>query len=457
MAQRGGLLELVARGKKDLFFQSNPSVSYFHSVYRRVAPFAEEVFLTQPRNAPEWGRWVEFDLDHRGDLIRKLYLRIALPTWLPERYAKENATSVITDASGVSFGYTTNIGFQMLEKIQVFQDQVLLQELYGEYLDWRLRQLNSLATTYVIAADVGARGDSPLDIGRSATPYLRVPIPLIGWENVGDPGFPMAAMRNQRFRIRILLRPLDDLIVASDQRLRPSPWSKSFRIQRSAGGPLELFDTLPRTAMKTIGMALETTHVYVQKDVQEWLRIQEWRIPYRHTQYQEFTIEDNQWNAAASVASFSLPFRLDVVGPANRLLLGFQREGDRLSGWRSLLERPVTQLRLNIANLDRIQPFPLEVFQDITAYWKNQRAAQNQANLDKPHPVFTFTFGGRETKQPAGTLNLTRATLPEIWATLASIDVDLRTRSRKAFLGVYVETWKIWQIREGLGKCMVDE
>jgi hypothetical protein len=458
MSQRGGLLELVARGKKDLFFHANPSVSYFHSVYRRVAPFVEEVFVSQPRNTPEWGRWVEFDLEHRGDLVRKTYLRIKLPTWLPDTYASLNGTSIITDASGVSFGYTNNIGFQLLEKIQLFQDQVLLQELYGEYLDWRLRQLNSLATTYVIAAGVGARGDTSLEIGRSATPgHLRVPIPLIGWENVGDPGFPMVAMRKQRFRLRILLRNLEDVVVASDQRIRPSPWHAFFRIQRSPTATPETFTTLGKSAMKTIQMSLETSQVYVQKDVQEWLRIQDWRIPYRHAQHQDFTVEDNQWNAASSVASFSLPFRLDIVGPVGRLLTGFQQEGDRLSGWRTLLEAPATQLRLNIANIDRIQPFPLQVFQDVTSYWKNQRAAQNQANLDKPHSVFTLTFGGRDSKQPAGTLNFTRSTPPEVWATLASIPIDMRTKSRKSFFTVFAESWRIWQIQEGVGKCMVDE
>ena len=28
----GGLLELVARGKKDLFFTNNPTVPYYHNV-----------------------------------------------------------------------------------------------------------------------------------------------------------------------------------------------------------------------------------------------------------------------------------------------------------------------------------------------------------------------------------------------------------------------------------------
>ena len=131
--------ELIARGKKDAFFTSNPKTSFFHSVYRKYSATVEEFHLTAPRNPPEWGRWVEFELEHRGDLVRKFHLRITLPTWLPASIAAANPTGFVSDASGVSYGYCNNIGYQILEKIQVFQDQLLIQELYGEYLDWKIR------------------------------------------------------------------------------------------------------------------------------------------------------------------------------------------------------------------------------------------------------------------------------------------------------------------------------
>ena len=265
-AHRGGLLELVARGKKDVFFTANPQASFFHSVYARYAPFTEEVYVCQPKNAPEWGRWMEFDVEHRGDLMRKIYLRIRLPTWLPDSLAAVNGTSLITDAAGVSYGYCNNIGYQVIEKIQLFQDQVLVQELYGEYLDWRLRQTNTLAQTLVIATTAGTRGETVIDVGRAATPgLLRVPIPLVGWEAIGEPGFPMAAMRQQRFRLRVLLRRLEDVVVASDDRSQPQPWGKPLRVQYAKGGPVDTSQVArPREALnKDIEVSLETSQVYV--------------------------------------------------------------------------------------------------------------------------------------------------------------------------------------------------
>lgn len=461
--QRAGLLELVARGKKDAFFTSNPSISFFQSVYKRSAPFTEEVHVIQPRNNAEWGRWVEFDLEHRGDLVRKFNIRLTLPTWLPESLAAINKSSIITDLSGVSFGYCNNIGFQMLEKIQLYQDQVLIQELFGEYLDWRLRQMNSLSTTYVIAQTVGTREETAIDVQHSATPgLLRIPIPFIGWESVGDPGFPTIAMRQQRFRIRILLRKLEDVVVASDGRAKPQPWNMSLRVQKQNRGPIDTtsYQTLSESFMsKRIGIALETTQVYVPRDIQEWFKIQKWIIPYRQEQWQEFTIEDNQWNAAATVqSSFSLPFRIDFVGPVSRLLVGFQTQGTRMAGQRTfLLANPIRSLRLNIANLDRIQSFPEKVFREVNAYWKNIRSAQELSDLNSFQNVFTLTFGSREFHYPAGTLNLTRSTQPELWASLNSVPIDGRTLTRRAYMIIYAESWRLWEIQGGKGMNKVDE
>ena len=138
MNNKGGLLELVARGKKDIFFTANPKIAFFHSVYIRSCAFTKEIYVSKPRNIPEWGKWVDFDFEHRGDIVKDVFLRIELPSWLPPSVQADNLTGLVTyDASGTTYGYCNNIGFQMIEKIQFFQDQVKIHETFGEYLDWR--------------------------------------------------------------------------------------------------------------------------------------------------------------------------------------------------------------------------------------------------------------------------------------------------------------------------------
>lgn len=453
MSHRGGLLELIARGKKDAFFHANPQVAYFHSVYRKYAAFTEEIHLTAPRNQPEWGRWCEFDFEHRGDIVRKFHLRIDLPTWLPAPVVAVNHRTVVTDAAGVTYGYCNDVGYQMIEKIQVFQDQVLLQELYGEYIDWKVRQAVPLSTVLVMAAAVGSRGNTALDVGRAATPgTLRVPIPLLGWESVGDPGFPTIGARSQRFRIRVLLRPLETVVTASDGRLSPRPWGQSFRIQQGTGGPLETFDTLPYEAMvRGLGIVLETTQVYVPCDVQEVLKTGIWRIPYRNSQHQAYTIQDYQMNAASTaVANFSLSFPLDFTGACSRVVMAFQQRGAILAGQRGqYLAGVPTSIRVNVANLDRIQQWGPAVFREVTAYWKNVRGAQDLTDPTKPQEVFTIVMGGKEAAQPAGTLNFTRAAVPELWITFGPTPIDARTQSRELTLLVYVETWEVLEVGGG--------
>jgi hypothetical protein len=464
----GGLLELVARGKKDQFFTANPSISFFHSLYTRAAPFTKEIYVSTPRNAPEWGKWVDFDIEHRGDFVKHFYLRIDLPTWLPSDVAAINPTGVVTDASGVTFGWCNNVGFQMLDRIQVFQDQLLIHESYGEYLEWRLRQSYGYTTTYLVAEEVGSRAETPLGIGRSATVgSLRVPIPIFGWQYLNDPGLPLCGLRKQRFRIRILLRKLEDLVVASDGRVGPQPWGgKPLLVQATRDGPvLTDFKTLDRyPAMTKIGMSLEQTVLYVPKDVQLWINASTFRLPFQTVQFQQFTLEDNLMTAAYynAGAVFQYPLNIDFIGSVDRLLLGIRSEASTLAGERTALRAPdgaafIKSVRLNIANIDRIKAWPVSVVREVTAYWKSQRMSLDLANPGLPQEIYTLTFGGFDSSAPAGTLNFTRASLPVLYVVLNSVPYDPRIISRRAFALLYAESWNVFEICNGVGKMMFDD
>jgi hypothetical protein len=467
-SRSGGLLELVARGKKDLFFTANPSTSFFHSVYVRAAPFTKEIYTIAPRNAADWGHWVDFDIDHRGDLTRHFYLRIMLPTWLPGPAAEANPTGIVTDASGVRFGYCNNIGFQMIEKIQVFQDQLLLCETYGEYMEWRLRQSYGFTTTYLVASEVGSRPETDLALGRSATAApLRVPIPVLGWQNLFDPGLPLCALKSQRFRLRVHIRKLEDVVVASDGQLRPQPWGgKQLLIQRTAGGPIDTTQkTLERSVMKNIIMYLEQSVLYVPPDVQTWFKSQTLYFPFQNVQHQQYTLEDNVMTAAAlnPAQVFQLPLLVDFIGSADRLLLGCRSLACTEAGQRTTLRatngKPFLRtLRLNIANIDRIQEFPLAVFREVSAYWKSQRMGLDLAEpITTPQEVYTLSFGGFDWNTPSGTLNFTRAVDPVLNVVLNGVPYDTRNTSRKTFALLYCESWNVFKISGGIGKMMFDD
>jgi len=466
-SRSGGLLELVARGKKDVFFTANPVVSFFNSVYMRAAPFTKEIYTIPPRNAPEWGKWFEFEIDHRGDLAKHFYLRIHLPTWLPSEAAAINPSGIVTDASGVTYGWCNNIGFQMLDRIQVYQDQILIHEAYGEYLDWRLRQSYSYTTTYIIGEEIGGRSETPLDIGRSATnTELRVPIPIFGWQHLYDPGLPLCALRKQRFRIRILLRNYRELIVASDGRIGPQPWGgKPLFAQAMRNGPIiTSLHTLNEHVMKNLVINLEQTVIYVPKDIQVWFNSQTFRFPFQTVQYQKFTIEDNTMTAASQNpgAVYQVPLNIDFIGNIDRMLLGFRSTSSTEAGQRNILRAPngvsyIRNVRLNISNIDRVKQWDLPVVREVTSYWKNQRMALDSLSITVPQEMYTLTFGGFDFFQPAGTINFSRASLPVLYVTLNATPYDRRNISRKIYALLYAESWNVFEVCNGVGKMMFDD
>jgi len=459
-------MELVSRGKKDIFFTANPKVSFFHGVYMRSVPFTKEIYVTQPRNAPDWGRWVDFDIDHRGDLAKYFFLRIQLPTWLPPLAVAANPTGIVTDASGVTFGYTNSIGFQLINKIQVFQDQVLIHEYYGEYLTWRQRQKAETGPIFLMYDEVGSRVETPLAIGRSATlGELRVPIPVIGSEQLFEPGIPLVALSQQRWRIRIHLRKLNEVVVASDGRLLPQPWGgKPLRIQATQDGPIDTTQvTLPLESVQPILITLESTQIYLPRDANLWLKSQTLRIPYTNIRHEEFTIEDNSFTAASPpyLATVQLPFTIDMIGSVSRMLVGLRSYASTLAGQRSVLNASdgsefLSSLRLNISNIDRIKQWETAVFREVTAFWKDIRIGLD-FTFPIPQDIYIITFGAFDTAQPAGTLQFTRAVLPVLYPILGPIPMDPRNNSRKTYLLTYGEAWNVFEISGGKGRMMFDD
>lgn len=458
MSTGGGLLDLVARGKKDTFFTQNPKISFFHSVYQRSPAFTQEVRLTQPRNRPEWGRWVDFDLDPIGDIMRTPVLLIDLPTWLPATQAALNPTALTTDLSGVEFGYMQDVGPLMIEKVQVFNDQIMLHEFWGQWLEWRTAMLQN-STVY---GDLAGRHQlGPGKIAKAATPkQLRVYLPILGCQTPDDMGFPMVATTAQRFRIRVFLRPLEEIIEASDSRLNPAPWSTTFVQKTSPSDPGTQFQTSPKTALKGPIITLETTQIYLPRDVQDFLKRKTLSIPYVQVQLSQFTIEDNKWDPLIkSGVNVSLPFELDFIGSVQRLTVAVQTIASIQAGQRYDISPPAggantffQALRVNVGTQDRINKFPATVFREVANYYKNQKEprAPNGDLLN----VFTLTFGPAETTKPLGTFNMSRTQDVILYVDLAAIALEPRLSNRKCYVYIFGEAWNLFEVKDGRGKML---
>lgn len=449
MSSGGGLLDLVARGKKDTFFTQNPKISFIHSVYKRCAAFTQEIRYTQPRNNPEWGHWTEFEIEHVGDIMKDPTLIIDLPSWLPPQQAEKNPTAFTTDLSGIQYGYCKHIGILMIDKVQIFNDQLLIHEFWGNWL--RLRTAMTKNSS-VYSAMVNRTSEQ---LCHAATPpRLYLPLPMVGNQFPNDMGFPLTALKNSRFRIRVYLKPLEKVVEASDGRLNPNPWSKNF-VQKThddkTGYNTVQFTTLNKYEMMPLILTLETTQVYLPKDVLEFLKKSTLSLPFVQTQLSQFTIESNKW-PQSSATTVNLPCPLDFIGAISRLTVFVQSDAALMSGQlyniaTSTNEQFLNTIRLNSGTIDRLNVFPTQIWREIANYYKNEKQPHTQ---DGPLNVYTLTFGQDSSYRPLGTFNMSRVNNNAVlYIDLAAISNDPRTNSTKSYLYVFAEAWNILEVSDG--------
>ena len=79
MTQGGGLLQLIAQGKQDIFLTGNPQVTWFKMVYRRYTNFSIDQQIIPFDSQPDFGRRITVQIPRKGDLLGPLWMEIKLP------------------------------------------------------------------------------------------------------------------------------------------------------------------------------------------------------------------------------------------------------------------------------------------------------------------------------------------------------------------------------------------
>ena len=149
----GGLYEAIARGNKDtFFFEKDPekAINPFENRYERIPPNIQETRRIPPLNGAEFGRSCEFEFETAGDIFLRPTILIDLPSWYPPTEAALNPSLLFTEeATGNAYGYVNGVGYFMFQKIQIFQDKLLLQELTGDSLFALRASRGSLNSAYM--------------------------------------------------------------------------------------------------------------------------------------------------------------------------------------------------------------------------------------------------------------------------------------------------------------------
>lgn len=460
LTQEGSLYELLARGNKDVYFflDDFQAKSPFDNRYLYTPAQVHELRRIPPLNAAEFGRVSEFEFEVAGDIFVDPTILISLPSWLPPPIAPLNATSRIVDAAGVSYGYTNGIAYFLFQNIQIYQDQVLLQEFSGEALYGATRSRGSLSSAFLENAITNVHSDSALNIGRSATPgYLRLHLPLIGCQAAKDGGFPSIGARSQTLKLRLVLRKLEDLVEASDGRAKPVPWDRSDFRQYTSSTSYTTFSTLSRTQIGAPTLQLETRHIYIDPDTQERLRRSDLEIPFSRIYENTFSFGAKDFEPLKRNALAITTRRLDAVHPASRIVFWFQDfntlRSNKYFDYSSDISgnEYYNNVSLIIAGRDRETLFPPLVWN------KLQNLAKEDRDPGSGLGIMNWDLGdvrGRQApyaRQPEGSVNFSTADRPNLYFDLANISNDLVSGEKQAQLKAIVDTWGFYEIQKGRG------
>ena len=454
VTSEGALYELLSRGNKDAYFVSDDKTALYpyDNRYSSQNAIIHELRRIPPLQATEFGRSIEFQFEIAGDVVVEPTLLIDLPTCLPEAQALVNGVSVITDTAGVSYGYTRGIAYFLFEKIQFFQDRLLLQEWSGDSLFATTRSRGSLNSAFLENALTGTHSGTPLEIQRNATPGLmRLSLPLVGCQDLDDGGFPRIAATNQSFRVRCFLRKLDDLVEASDGRARPQPWNRTdFQIKTSATASPVRFSTLDRLLMGPPTIQLETRHIYTDKDTQSSLRNTTLTVPFERLYENNFTQGPIDYAPLSRGGVATATRRLDGEHPAARMVMAFRSQARLDANQRWCYSSDISGgqfynlISLIIAGRDRETAWDSLIWHDLAQHAKEERDSGYDLSF------MNWTLGdvvGRQApfaRQLDGTINFTSADRPTLLINLSGQPNTQNTR-----LDVYVETWAALEFENG--------
>ena len=263
----GGLLQLVAIGAQNELVNGSPSMTHFRAVYRRHTNFAmESIRMTFTSSNLSFDqtttRTIPCRIDRYAQMLHDTYLVITLPDiWSPLYHLGTSLPPTGYDQRSNSMGYefqwVDNIGYNLIDHVEITANGQVLQRLTGEWLklysylthDPNKRKLvdqmvgnvpevTDPANAYDRVgqyphAVVPANMPDSIPMTKTPEPSIRsrqLVIPLHFWfcENPGM-ALPLVSMQNSDVFINVTYRPLNQLYTVIDVNPMSATYGKRIR------------------------------------------------------------------------------------------------------------------------------------------------------------------------------------------------------------------------------------
>jgi len=213
MTQGGGLLQLVANGKQDVFLTGNPQVTWFKMVYRRYTNFSIESSSIPFDTQPDFGRRLTCLIPKKGDLLGPLWIEVTLPA------LKDSVT-------GAPLSYTNAIAHALLQEMSFEIGEQEIDKQTGEWME--------LWSNYTVTADkqnawfqmigkvpgASQGNDTSEMVGLYGPVNLYIPLRFWFCKNPGL-YLPLLALQYHPVRLNVTLRPLNRMFIIDNPNTKP--------------------------------------------------------------------------------------------------------------------------------------------------------------------------------------------------------------------------------------------
>lgn len=370
MTGGGGLLQLVAMGKQDVFLSGNPQITWFKMVYRRYTNFAIESQPMYFDGDPDFGKRLTCLVPRRGDLLGAVFLEVTLP-------------SLTLASNGDPASYVNAIGHALIQDISIEIGEQEIDKQTGEWMEI-YSNLTTTAEKKFGFYDMIGKVDGYIP----PTLYgpFKLYIPLRFWFNK-NPGLylPLLALQYHPVRINITLRPLQQLF-----------WS---------GELVNNCDTTTVNNAKITNMQLWGDYVYL--DVEERRRF----VSTAHEYLIEQVQYTNPLGLPASAPAF--PLSLEFNHPIREFIWVIKRDiMDSYHEWFNFSSLSISEVgtRTDLLGTAQFQFDGLDRFQTRDAgYFRLVQPWQYHTVIPNDDFIYVYSLAVKpEELQPSGSVNASR-------------------------------------------------
>jgi hypothetical protein len=431
----GSLVALVAKSDEDKYLTGNPQITFWKSSHKRHSNFALQRYQITRPTTRIMSSTVEFKIDPVGDLLRGLTLEINIP----------DIQGVSNEADGLSdedIFYTDNVACAAIDRVEFIINGQVIQTLWGDWITSYQLLVENFGKQYALdelrGGDLTYDGNAGEYRGSDVGFVSRIPLPF-WFARTSGCAAPLVGLRHTDVRLRVYLRPYDQLIYAK----------KDYRVPTSYGyGSVQLFADVAHLDREERKTFTSTPLEYLIETVQKNSRV---------------VTRPKTIDSYATLGSTSVPVVMETVPlqlslPVKELVWFIEPE-PRSAAYCDMSQN--RWLQFPIGEHDPSGNFYADLIQDVTLRIGGQSVFETEKadwfRLEQPvryhtnvpaqrmKGVYVHSFAVRpEEYQPSGTLNFSAVDKAELI-------VSMSKASKNYNIVVYAWGYNILRVQNGLG------